>query len=346
MLDKSAPVFVTGASGFIASYIVKDLLAAGYRVRGSVRSLARRETYAHLLALPGAGERLELVEADLLAPGVFDGPVQGCQTVMHTASPYVMDVKDPQKDLVDPALLGTRNVLGACHVAGVKRVILTSSMAAITDEPENDRVLSENDWNEKSSLARNPYYYSKMLAEREAWKLTEGACYELVVINPFIVIGPALSPALNTSTQIFADILSGVYPGIMSLTWGFVDVRDVARAHVLAMEKESAQGRYLCAHERMSMREVVALLRREGYDGHKLPRLGFDCAAGSAMVRLGSYLQPRGVGSYLRTHVGRVPQYDNGKVQRELGLSFRPLESSIKETVADLVQRGHVKPAA
>src|SRR5439155_222332 len=164
----------------------------------------------------------------------------------------VLNSAPPQGGLVDPAVNGTRNVLGACQrAATVKRVVLTSSMAAITDEPESDHVLTESDWNEKSSLERNPYYYSKTLAERAAWTFMDerNRTFDLVVINPFLVVGPSIVPGLNTSNQIFVDLLNGTYPGIVNLTWGFVDVRDVADAHVRAMETPSARGRYICAGE-------------------------------------------------------------------------------------------------
>lgn len=340
---------VTGASGFIASHVVAQLLAAGHRVRGTVRSLAREETYAHLRALPGAAERLELVEAELLEPSAFDELVRGARYVLHTASPYALDASDPQKDLVDPARRGTENVLEACAKApSVSRVVVTSSMAAITDEPESDRVLSEADWNEKSSLTRNPYYYSKTVAERAAWDFVETSArsFDLVTINPFMVIGPSLSPALNTSNQLFADLLGGAYPGIMRFTWGFVDVRDVARAHLLAATTPEASGRYLCAADTIAMRDVVELLREAGYGDRALPKLGMDCAVGDYVVKLSSYFQPRGVGSYLRTHVGRVPRYDNTKIQRELDLAFRDVRETIVETVKDLERWGHVKPNA
>jgi dihydroflavonol-4-reductase len=345
-LVTQAPVCVTGAAGFIASRIIEQLLDRGYRVRGTVRNLGKVKELAHLRALPGAAERLDLVEADLLHPEAFPGAVAGCEQVMHTASPYALDVKDPQKDLVDPAVQGTRNVLAACQGAGtVKRVVLTSSMAAITDEPEGDHVLTEKDWNTRSSLDRNPYYYSKTLAEKEGWRFVEEekAAFRLVVINPFLVIGPSLSPGLNTSNQMFVDLLGGAYPGIMNLTWGFVDVRDVADAHVRAMETEGASGRYLCAADTIAMREVVALLAEAGYaDGYKLPKIGLDCAVGDFTVRLSSYLQPKGVGSYLRTHVGRVPRYDTAKIRAELGIAFRPAKQSILDTVADLDRWGHL----
>jgi dihydroflavonol-4-reductase len=350
MTVSNAPVLVTGASGFIATRIVELLLGKGYRVRGTVRSLGKEKELAPLRALPGAAERLELVAADLLTAGAYDAAASGCEYVMHTASPYVLDAKDPQKDLVDPAVMGTRNVLEACKRAGsVKRVVLTSSMAAITDEPEGDHVLSESDWNTKSTLDRNPYYLSKTLAERAGWEFVEREKpkFDLLVINPFLVIGPSLQPAINTSNQMFVDLLGGVYPGVMNLTWGFVDVRDVADAHVRAMETPAAKGRYLCAGETIPMRAVVDLLQKEGWGaGNKLPKLGMDCAIGDFTVRLSSYLQPKGVGSYLRTHVGRVPRYDTTKIQRELGVHFRPAEASIKDTLADLARWGHVKRAS
>lgn len=343
-------VLVTGASGFIASYIVRELLARGYRVRGTVRSVApeREKDLAHLRALPGAAERLELCAADLLKDGAFDAAVRGARFVLHTASPFVMHAKDPQADLVEPAVRGTRNLLAACATEpGIERVVVTSSMAAITDEPEGDHVLTEADWNTRSSLTRNPYYYSKTLAERAAWDFVEKEKprFSLLVINPFLVIGPSMTAALNPSNQVFADLLKGAYPGIMNLTWGFVDVRDAALAHVLALETPAASGRHLCAADTVSMREVVELLGGAGYAGFKLPKLGMDCALGDYAVKLSSYLQPQGIGSYLRTHVGRVPRYDNSKIQRSLGLRFRDVRQTILETVADLQRWGHV-PAA
>ncbi len=347
-LATAEPVCVTGASGFIAAHIVRDLLAAGYRVRGTVRRLDRASALAPLRAFPGAGERLELVAANLLDAGAFDAAVAGAEFVIHTASPYLLDVRDPARDLVAPAVEGTRNVLLACTRAGsVKRVVLTSSMAAMTDEPENDHVLTEADWNEKSSLTRNPYYYSKTQAEREAWRIVteDRPGFDLVVINPFAVIGPALTPGLNVSNRIIADQLKGIYPAIMRFAWGFVDVRDVAQAHILAMATPAASGRYLCANATMTMRELGELLRQNGYSPYPLPRLSLDSPVGDWLVRLLSYTKPSGLGSYLRTHVGRTPRFDATKIRRELGLTFRPLAATILETAADLVGWGHV-PAA
>jgi dihydroflavonol-4-reductase len=235
-------------------------------------------------------------------------------------------------------------VLAAAAKAGVRRVVLTSSMAAITDEPPQDHALTERDWNKKSALARNPYYYSKTQAEMAAWRFMEEAKpgFDLVVINPFFVIGPSYTRALNESNRMLASMTKGAFPGVLDLTWGFVDVRDVARAHVLALETASAAGRYICAGDKLTMRETVEALRA-ALPKAKLPSLPLDNFAGTWLVKLASYAQPPGVGSYLRSHIGRKLAYDNSKIRRELGLSFRAARAAIAETAADLVKWGHVK---
>jgi dihydroflavonol-4-reductase len=341
-MSMAAPVCVTGASGFVASQLVALLLEKGHRVRGTIRSAKRQEALARVLALPGAAERLEIVEADLLDPPSLERAVAGCEIVMHTASPYILSYRDPQKELVDPAVNGTRDTLRACKAAGtVKRVVITSSMAAITDEP--DRVLTEADWNQKSSLQRNAYYYSKVLAEKEAWRYAdeEKPGFDVVVINPWMVIGPSLVPSLNESNKVLADLLGGKYPGIVSLAWGFVDVRDVARAHLLAAETPAAKGRYVCAAVTLTMRELVERLRRLA-PGHKIPSLGLDNGFGNFMTRAAAAFYPRGARDFVRTHLGRVPRFDNGKIVRDLGLSFTDIDVTLADAAADLVRWGHV----
>lgn len=338
-------VLVTGASGFIASHIVRELLERGYTVRGTVRSVADITKTDFLAALPGAQERLTLVEADLMIDGSFDAAAEGCDVVMHVASPYLVNADDPQADLVDPAVHGTLNVLRAAAKANVHRVILTSSMAAISDEPHPTKVFTEDDWNERSTLDRNPYYLSKVKAEWEAWIFvkTTSPSFDLVVINPYLVLGPSLGPELNTTNAIFRDLLSGAYPGILDLSWGFVDVRDVATAHVLAMENPNASGRYLCAGETFSMKQVVEVLRHAGYAKWTLlPKRDLSSSFYTWVMKLLSYTQPKGTGSYLRTHLGRVMLYDSSKIQRDLGMVYRLPKDSVLDTVADLKLRGHV----
>jgi len=339
-------VLVSGANGFIASHCIAQLLAAGHGVVGTVRDPADSARTAHLAALPGATERLQLVAADLTTPDPFSAYVD-VDAILHMASPYVLDVSDAQRDLVDPAVEGTLAMLrAAASSSSVRRVVLTSSMAAITDEPDG-RTLTEADWNDKSSLTRNPYYFSKTMAERAAWDFMahNKPGFDLVVINPFMVIGPEASGGVNTSNQMFVDMANGTYPAIMALEWGFVDVRDVATAHVRAIEAPGAQGRYLCAAETRTMADVVALLATAGVSPRKLPRMKLDGAVGTALMKLAARMQPVGVGSYLRTHLGRTPRFNNNKIRRELGVAFRDVDATIMETAHDLMKRGHIARA-
>jgi dihydroflavonol-4-reductase len=328
----SAPlVLVTGANGFIAGHLVRRLIARGCRVRGTVRT-------------PAPDAPFESFIADLGTPGAFDAAVDGCDVVFHAASPYQLNVRDPQRDLVDPAVDGTLNVLRACRRASsVTRVVLTSSMAAITDEPDASRELSEADWNERSSLRRNPYYYSKVLAERAAWDFVERERpgFSLVAINPFMVIGPSFTRTLNTSNEIFVALLHGRYPALFDIAWGFTDVRDVADAHVRAAFTPEAQGRYLCAGDVADMRAVADQLRREGWDvRRKVPHWTMP----SGLAKLAALTQKPGVRQYLRSHIGRRPRYTTAKIRRDLGLTFRPATESIHDTLVDLARWGHIDP--
>lgn len=339
------PVCVTGASGFIASHIISQLLAKGYRVRGTVRKNPGK--HAFLMDLPGAPDRLELAEADLLRGESFVPAVEGCEFVIHTASPYVINVRNPEKDLVEPALKGTGAVMEAAQKAGtVKRVVLTSSIAAITDEPDSARVFTERDWNTRSSLSRHPYHYSKTLAERAAWDFVvrRKSVFDLVTINPAMVTGPSIGPAINTTNAMIRDIMTGVYPGIMDINWGFVDVRDTAKAHIIAMENSSANGRYLCSAGLMHMRELVELLNLSGYRNYPLPKRDLTGSFGTALMTALSWTQPRDTGTYIRTHIGRSIRFGCSKIKQELGMSFMPVMESILEAVDDMIRKGHLAP--
>ncbi len=342
--EKFKRVCVTGASGFVASHIVRTLLERGYEVRGTVRKPDDAERYGYLTDLDEEG-RLTLVGGDLLVDGSYDEAVAGCDAVMHTASPYVIDVKDPQRDLVDPAVKGTLNVLRSCQSAGtVKRVVLTSSGAAITDEPIEGHRFTEEDWNDKSSLDRNAYYFSKVCAERAAWDFVESEApgFDLVAINPFLVCGPAYNDVLNTSNEVICQLMEGKFPAVVELGWAFVDVRDVAEAHVLAMEKPEASGRYLLAAGTLSMRELIDRLRSLGYRKHRYPKLALTGKLGRAITKLASYTEKKGAGDFVRTHVGRRLETDASKAKRELGLDFRPLDETLRDAVEDMKRWGHV----
>ncbi len=341
----TAPVCVTGATGFVAGAIVQVLLENGYSVRGTTRDPERAWREGYVTGLPGAKERLELVSADLMTPGAFNNAVAGCEYVIHTASPYLTDAKDPQRDLVDPAVQGTLSVLEACRAAGhVKRVVLTSSFAAVHDDPDG-RVLTEADWNTTSTLTRNPYFLAKAEAERAAWKYIEETApgFDLVVLNPPLVLGPSLIPGLNESARALAGVTNGVWPGIVSVQWAIVDVRDLAVAHRLAVETEAASGRYLTASGVRSLREVIALLRANGWaERYRLPSIGLDNSLGNSLVRLGANFQKPGTRSYLKTHVGREIRFDNSKVRNDLGIEFRDPDQTLLDAMTDLERWGHL----
>lgn len=337
-------VFVSGATGFIASHLVERLLAAGYLVRGSVRTLSDPTRTAHLEELPGSEDRLQLVEVDLTTPGAFRGHLDDCDVVFHTASPYRLDTMDPRRDLLEPALQGTRAMLEAClDVPRLRRLVLTSSIAAITDRPRDGYVFTEKDWNTTSSLDDNPYQFSKVRAEREAWSFMDRhrPDWDLIVINPAVVIGPSMTSVLNTSNGIISALLGGIYPGIVSIGFPLVDVRDVAEAHVRAMTTPTASGRYVCSAETVTARRIVTLLRENGYDRFSLPRLPLDNAVGTALMKLASWTQGRGTGQYLRSNLGPPLVFDNGRIRRELGMTFRDVDHTILETAADVVRWGH-----
>jgi len=337
-------VCVTGASGFIGSRITADLLDRGYTVRATVRDPANLEKYGFLLDFPGADERLTLHPGRLQVSGAFDEAMAQSDVCIHTASPYVLDVEDPQRDLVDPAVEGTRTVLRAAQAHDIERVVVTSSMAAITDAPDATHVLTEADWNETSTLERNPYYLSKTAAERAAWAFHEvEADFSMVVINPFLVIGPSLTPSLNTSNKVLVDLMSGGFPAIVRLAWGMVDVRDVSAAHIRALENSDASGRFLCVEHVVTMRELVQKLHDWSYgDRYNLPWLNLAHPVGDLLVKLGSYLESSGTGSYLRTHVGRRPAFDNSKSTTVLGLQYRSVEATLRDTLNDLEAWGHL----
>ena len=341
----NAPVLVTGATGFVAAELVKQLLEADYTVRGTTRDVAKAQSDGFLPGVAGAGERLDLIEADLLDSGAFDRAVRGCEYVMHTASPFVLDVEDPQRDLVDPAVKGTTSVLeSAARDGRVKRVILTSSFAAISGAAK-EGAWTEADWNEDSSLEHGAYSYSKTMAERAAWHFMDQheVGFDLVVINPTGIIGPSIVPRLNQSHSLYVSATSGELPGIIDLQFPIVDVRDVARAHILAMEVPEAAGRYLCSAETRSMRQNFEVLKEAGFgDRYRLPSLPLDNAFGNVLVRLVSRFQPKGTRDFIASSLGRSYDIDTTKIRTELGLEFRDTDQTVIDTMTSLENWGHL----
>ncbi|KAG6412528.1 hypothetical protein SASPL_125207 [Salvia splendens] len=310
-------VAVTGASGYVATWLVKFLLQKGYTVKASVRNPNNAKKTQHLLALDGAKERLHLVKADLLEEGSFDSVVDGCEGVFHTASPFFNDVTDPQAELIDPAVKGTLNVLGSCaKVPSVKRIVLTSSIAAVAYNGKPlipEAVVDETWWS-------SPEYCEQMqtLAEDAAWKFVKEKGIEMVAINPGMVIGPLLQPTLNESSANILNLINGAetYPN-STLAW--VNVKDVAHAHILAFENPSASGRYCLVENVAHFSEIVKILR-ELYPTYKLPE---KCADDKPFA----------------------PTYQvSNEKAKSLGVEFTPFKEGIKETVESLKEKNLFKP--
>ncbi|KAI5056337.1 hypothetical protein GOP47_0028155 [Adiantum capillus-veneris] len=315
---------VTGASGFIASWLVKLLLERGYTVRASVRDPDNVPKTAHLMALPHAKERLHLFKADLLEEGSFDAALDGCTVVFHTASPCFFTTDNPQKDLIDPAVKGTRNVLNACVKAkSIKRVVVTSSMAAVVNSPYRNQedVLDESFFSDPGYRRQNKSWYalSKIEAELEAWKLAKEHGLDLVTINPGMVIGPLLQPALNTTSELVLKLIDGSTSTYANAAYGWVHVRDVAEAHILAYEVAEASGRYLCVESVMHYERIVEILCPL-YPDLPIPT---KCA---------DEVSPRDPGYKVCTD----------KV-KGLGLVYTPIEDTLKDCVQSLMKRGFLK---
>ena len=336
-INPNAPVLVTGASGYIASWIVKYLLEAGHTVHGAVRDPAKKSGLEHLHALstqfPG---RLKLFKADLLNQGSYDAAMEGCELVMHTASPFVISgFTDSNEALVRPALEGTRNVLeGANRVSSVKRIVLTSSVVAIHGDnidslkvPNN--TFTEEHWNSTSSADHQPYPYSKTVAEREAWAInSKQSRWDMVTINPGLVLGPALTKNSDSASMgIIKQLVGGMmFPAAPNLQMGLVDVRDVAMAHIKAGYTATAKGRHITSAGNPTMLDLGKMLRKRFGSKGLFPVM----EAPKAMIWLIAPLAGM-TRKYISLNVGYPVKFDASKSRKELGLNYRTMEDTLAD---------------
>ncbi|KAK2986162.1 hypothetical protein RJ640_008845, partial [Escallonia rubra] len=328
-------VCVTGASGYIASWLVKLLLDRGYTVKATVRSLSQTIltivtflfTYAtddpkkteHLLALDGARERLHLFEANLVEEESFDSAVDGCDGVFHTASPVYqsLSVTDPQAELIEPAVKGTLNVLRSCaKVSSVKRVVVTSSMSAVilNSKPLRPDVVVDETWFSDAEFCEQTkawYPLSKTLAEEAAWKFRKENGIDLVMIHPGFVIGPFLQPTLNLTSEGFLNLVKSGREFLPNGIYRYVDVRDVACAHIKAFEIPSASGRYCLVGTVTYSAEALKILHRL-YPALNLPEKCKEEKPAS------------------------LPYQVSKERAKSLGIDFIPLEVSLKDTIENL----------
>ncbi|HVV09847.1 aldehyde reductase [Amycolatopsis sp.] len=329
-------VLVTGATGFLAAHCIEELLTHGYRVRGSVRDLRTAQT-AHLREIAEhAGGELEFVEVTLDSDAGWAEAVAGCAYVLHVASPFPDRIPKDENELIKPAVEGTLRVLRAANAGGVRRVVLTSSVAAISYGHDDSRTLTEADWTLLD--AADAYPKSKTLAERAAWEYAGESGLELVAINPGAIFGPLLRPQRPTSMEAVRRIMSGQLPALPRIGWSPVDVRDLATAHRLAMEQPEAAGnRYICAGSHLWMRDMARILA-----GEYAPR-GYSIATRSMpywlMWILGRFDSTvrLALGFY-----GHNQTVSAAKAADELGWTMRPVRETIVDAAESLIRHGVV----
>lgn len=341
-------VLVTGGSGFIASHCILQLLAARHQVRTTIRNLNREGDVRAMLRVGGAdpGDRLSFVAADLEKDAGWPAAVAGCDFVLHVASPFPARVPRHENELIVPAREGALRLLRAARDAGVKRVVLTSSFAAIGYGHKPRSVpFNETDWTDPNGGIMTAYAKSKTLAERAAWDFIAAQekadrALELSVVNPVGVFGPVLGPDFSTSILIVQRMMDGAVPGCPRLYFGVVDVRDVADLHLRAMTDPAAKGeRFLAvAGDFMSIHDIAIVLKaRMGAAAKRVPTRQLP----DWLVRLAALADPS-----IRQIVPELGTVKNGsaeKARRVLGWTPRSREDAIVATAESLMQLGLLK---
>lgn len=336
-----ATVLVTGGSGFIGAHTIIQLLNGGHTVRTTVRDLKRDPEVRAMVKAGGAepDQRLTVHAADLTADAGWSEAATGCDYVLHIASPFPAGVPKHEDDLIVPAREGALRVLRAARDAGAKRVVLTSSFAAVGYGNPQKTNYDETDWTDVNGPGVSAYAKSKTIAERAAWDFIaqEGGALELAVVNPVGVFGPVLGPDYSTSILLVKRFMEGAVPGIPKLYFGAVDVRDVADLHIRAMDNPAAKGeRFLAVSgDFLRMAEIAAILRNGlGAAGANVPKRELP----NWMVRLAGLRNPEI--RLLSGELGKRKNASGAKAQRLLGWTPIPAADSILATAESLIRLG------
>ncbi|XP_034702438.1 cinnamoyl-CoA reductase 2-like [Vitis riparia] len=313
--EEKERVCITGAGGYIASWVVKLLLSKGFIVHGTVREPCDGKN-SHLKKLEKASENLKLFKADLLDYDGLCAAIDGCTGVFHIASPNLYPkVSNPQAEVVEPAVVGTLNILKACETARVKKVVVVSSVAAVILNPSwpKDRPKDEECWSDPEicKAPENYYFLSKTLAESETWKHARTSELDIVTVCPSFVFGPMLQPTLNASSYVLLTYLKDGPESVENKDRPIIDVRDLAEAILLVYEKPEAQGRYICSSYTISTQELVEKLKSM-YPNYNYPK---------------SYTAVEGL------------KLSSEKLQG-LGWKYRPLEETLVDAVKSFQENG------
>lgn len=333
----SGRVLVTGGSGYIGSFIIRQLVEQGWTVNTTVRSLKREAEVRASLAVPA--DKLRFFAADLLNDAGWADAVAGCSHVVHVASPLPSGAVKHEDDLIVPAREGALRALRFAKAAGVQRVVMTSSVAAIAyGHGKKIGTYTEADWTDVKGPQVHAYAKSKTLAERAAreWIASEGAGMEYVSVNPAAVLGPVLSADFSSSVQIITRLLSGSLPGLPNFGFGVVDVRDVADLHVRALTAPGMDGeRFIASGPFMMMKEVAAVLRgRMGNEARKVPTRGLP----DFVLQLTSLVDP--TIRMVTGELGKQRITPSDHARDVLGWVPRPAADTIVDTARSLIDKG------
>ena len=332
-------VLVTGATGYIGLHCIHQLLNQGYAVNGSVRSPERKEEIFEALQKHNTPtENLNLYTFNLTEDDGWDEGMEGCDYLLHVASPIALENHD-EDFFVKPAVAGVKRAFKFAKKYNVKKVVLTSSVAAIFDTLEEKTYYDETDWSDPDNPSISHYSKSKTLAERAAWDFVknEDNPFELAVINPALVIGPSLSGDLGESNKAIAMVATGKMPVAVPLQFGYVDVRDVATAHVLAMQNSNSNGeRFALAEKDLWYKDVAKVLRDNGFD--KAPTFNVPVWLAKILANFSKELK------ITLPYLGRVRSVKNtSKAKDILGWNPRPAEQSIIDIAEQIKEMGLIK---
>ena len=332
-------VLVTGATGYIGLHCIQQLLDQGYAVNGSVRSLERKnEIYEALKKNNTDTTNLNIFKFDLNNDDGWDEGMEGCDFLIHVASPIALESQS-EDFFVKPAVAGVKRALKFAQKHSVKKVVLTSSVAAIFHGMELKEYYDENDWSDPENPSIDHYSKSKTLAEKTAWDFVEneGHPFELAVINPALVIGPSLSGDLGESNKAIQMVATGKMPVAFPLQFGYVDVRDVASAHILAMKNPASNGqRFALAEKDLWYKEVSKLLRDNGFK--KAPKISVPAWIARIIANFSKEAK------LALPYLGRVRSVKNATNAKDiLGWKPRPAEESILEIAQQIQDMGLIK---
>lgn len=322
-------VLVTGANGHVGNNLARLLVEKGYHVRASVRNKRSPE-----LTKPLADLGVEIVEADIMKPETLPAALTGLDGVFQVAAVFTMYSKDPQRDIIDPSVIGGINVLKAAHEAGIKKIVFTSSCAAVGAHATRERPLTEENWNDD---AQSPYMIAKTEAEKKAWEFARAHNLNLVTINPTGILGPGFYRHTPT-THVLELALRGQVPAVPPFEFGYVDVRDVAMAHLLAYENERAAGRYIVSETTITMIDMMKMIKE--IDGSARVPARVIPQAVMPMVPFFDWLgnkvmgMPRQITSEMvQEFSGRSQFVSNEKARRELGWQPIDFRTSLRDTL-------------